>query len=104
MKLIKNIFKNNKHLMNEPEVQELIDYCQELEGQVISRNIDDVYDKELIYLEMIRDIYNSCNDIGEQEMLNERYPNEFPQVDYKEMVVNLKIYIEKMARENKLLI
>lgn len=90
--------------MNEPEVQELIDYCQELEGQVISRNIDDVYDKELIYLEMIRDIYNSCNDIGEQEMLNERYPNEFPQVDYKEMVVNLKIYIEKMARENKLLI
>lgn len=90
--------------MKEPEVQELIDYCQELEGQVISRNIDDVYDKELIYLEMIRDIYNSCNDIGEQEMLNERYPNEFPQVDYKEMVVNLKIYIEKMARENKLLI
>jgi hypothetical protein len=83
-------------------VEELIDYCQELEGQVMHRNIEDTYNKELIYLEMIRDIYNSCNDIREQEMLNERYPNEFPEVNYKEIVGNLKTYIQKMIRENKL--
>lgn len=102
MKNIHQIFRGNEHLMDLSPVEELIDYCQELEGQVMHRNIEDTYNKELIYLEMIRDIYNSCNDIREQEMLNERYPNEFPEVNYKEIVGNLKTYIQKMIRENKL--
>lgn len=102
MKNIHQIFRGNEHLMDLNPVEELIDYCQELEGQVMHRNIEDTYNKELIYLEMIRDIYSSCNDIREQEMLNERYPNEFPEVNYKEIVGNLKTYIQKMIRENKL--
>lgn len=102
MKNIHQIFRGNEHLMDLSPVEELIDYCQELEGQVMHRNIEDTYNKELIYLEMIRDIYSSCNDIREQEMLNERYPNEFPEVNYKEIVGNLKTYIQKMIRENKL--
>jgi hypothetical protein len=102
MKNIRQIFKGNEHLTGFGPVEELIEYCQELEGQVLERKVEDVYDKELIYLEMIRDIYNSCNDIREQEKLNERYPNEFPEVNYKEIVGNLKTYIQKMIRENKL--
>ena len=35
MKSINQIFKNNKSLMYEPEVVELIEYCQELEGEII---------------------------------------------------------------------
>ena len=37
MKNINQIFKNNKHLMDHPEVQELIYYCVDLEGQVVEK-------------------------------------------------------------------
>lgn len=102
MKNIHQIFKGNEHLTGFGPVEELIEYCQELEGLVMENVIDEQYDKELILLGMIRDIYDSCNGIGEQEMLHERYPNDFPEVNYKDIVVNLKNYIQKMVSENKL--
>ena len=102
MKSIHQIFLGNEHLMDLGPVEELIDYCQELEGQVMENVIDKQYDKELILLGMIRDIYDSCDGIEEQEMLNQRYPNDFPEVNYKDIVVNLKNYIQKMVSENKL--
>jgi hypothetical protein len=102
MKNIHQIFKDNEHLMDLGPVEELIDYCQELEGQVMENVIDNQYDKELILLGMIRDIYDSCNGIEEQEMLHERYPNDFPEVNYKDIVINLKKYIQKMVSDNKL--
>ena len=102
MKSIHQIFRGNEHLMDLGPVEELIDYCRELEGQVMENVIDEQYDKELILLGMIRDIYDSCDGIEEQEMLHERYPNDFPEVNYKDIVVNLKNYIQKMVSENKL--
>ncbi len=102
MKNIHQIFRGNEHLMDLGPIEELIDYCQELEGQVMENVIDGQYDKELILLGMIRDVYDSCNGIEEQEMLHERYPNDFPEVNYKDIVVNLKNYIQKMVSENKL--
>lgn len=102
MKSIHQIFRGNEHLMDLGPVEELIDYCQELEGQVMENVIDEQYDKELILLGMIRDIYDSCSGIEEQEMLHERYPNDFPEVNYKDIVINLKGYIQKMVSENKL--
>lgn len=102
MKSIHQIFLGNEHLMDLGPVEELIDYCQELEGQVMENVIDKQYDKELILLGMVRDIYDSCDGIEEQEMLNQRYPNDFPEVNYKDIVVNLKKYIQKMVSENKL--
>ena len=35
MKSINQIFKNNPDLMESPEVRELIDYCRELEGDIM---------------------------------------------------------------------
>ena len=102
MKSIHQIFSGNEHLMDLGPVEELIDYCQELEGQVMENVIDKQYDKELILLGMVRDIYDSCGGIEEQEMLHERYPNDFPEVNYKDIVINLKRYIQKMVYENKL--
>ena len=37
MKSINQIFKDNTSLMDEPEVKELIEYCQELEGKVMNK-------------------------------------------------------------------
>ena len=102
MKSIHQIFKGNEYLTGFGPVEELIEYCQELEGQVMGNVIDKQYDKELILLGMVRDIYDSCNGVEEQEMLHERYPNDFPEVNYKDIVVNLKNYIQKMVSENKL--
>ena len=61
MKSIGQIFRNNRQLMDEPEVQELIEYCRELEGQVMDRKIDDNYDKEHVLRGMLKDIRTGIN-------------------------------------------
>ena len=46
MKSINQIFTNNKQLMDEPEVQELIEYCRELEEETINSKFDKTYSFE----------------------------------------------------------
>lgn len=103
MKSISQIFRTNRELLDEPEVQELAEYTRELEGLVMGRKIDDNYDKEDVLLGIIRDIYSSCKDTLEQDELHERFPNEVePIKDYKESIVNLKRFISEMCRENRI--
>lgn len=83
--------------MDHPEVDELIEYCRELEGRVVERNIDDTYDKENIYLQIIKDIYESCNKTLEDQMISERF-KETPPVDFKEAIENLKKYLNVVSR------
>ena len=89
MKNINQIFKNNTHLMDEPEVIELIEYCQELEGEVLEKKIEDTYSKEEIYLQILKEIYDSCDKTLTDDQLSERF-KETPRVDFKEAVINLK--------------
>ena len=49
MKSINQIFKDNKSLMDEPEVQKLIDYCLELEENVVVVSKKGVNKKTLFY-------------------------------------------------------
>ena len=103
MKSIRQIFQFRKELLGEPEVQELVEYAQELEGLVMDKKIEDNYDKEDVLLGIIRDIYSSCKDTLEQDELHERFPNEVdPIEDYKESIVNLKRFISDMCRENRI--
>jgi hypothetical protein len=44
MKNIKQLFRRNPGLLEKPEVQELLDYCRELEGEVFEKKIEDNYD------------------------------------------------------------
>ena len=97
MKNIRQIFKTNTQLMDHPEVQELIDYCVELEGQVVEKKIDDTYSKEEIYLQMIKDIYDSCDKTLTDDQLSERF-NETPRVDFKQAVINLKKYMGAVSQ------
>ena len=46
MKNITQIFQGNEHLMDLGPIEELIDYCRDLEGQVLERKVDDTYNKE----------------------------------------------------------
>ena len=93
MKNINQLFKNNKHLIEHPEVQELIDYCRELEGKFMEVEINKQYDKEDILINVIRDIKESCEQTINDNEESIRF-NETPRVDFEKSVVNLKKYIE----------
>jgi hypothetical protein len=97
MKNINQIFKNNTHLMDEPEIIELIEYCQELEGEVLEKKIEDTYSKEEIYLQILKEIYDSCDKTLTDDQLSERF-KEIPRVDFKEAVINLKKYMGAVSQ------
>jgi hypothetical protein len=102
MKSISQIFKGNEHLMDLSPVEELIDYTQELEGQVFEKNIQDNYDKEHMLKSMLQDILHSCRDMEETNQLAERYPGMYEKSDAESLVKNLKTYILDMNYKNKL--
>ena len=82
--------------MDHPEVQELIDYCVDLEGQVVEKKIEDTYNKEEIYHQIIKDVYESCVKTLEDDMVAERF-KETPRVDFKDAIVNLKKYLAVLS-------
>jgi hypothetical protein len=59
--------------MDEPEVQELVEYTRELEDEVLQRKIEDSYDKEHMLRSMLLDILTSCRDMEDTNQLSERY-------------------------------
>ena len=83
--------------MDEPEVIELIEYCQELEGKVLEKKIEDTYSKEEIYLQILKEIYDSCDKTLTDDQLSERF-KETPRVDFKEAVINLKKYMGAVSQ------
>lgn len=100
MKNIRQIFKGNEELMKLQPVEELIEYTQELEGNVFEVNLED--DKEDIFKSMIQDILTSCNELDENKILVERYPELYKKMDAEILVDNLKNYILEMNRIHKL--
>lgn len=95
MKSIKQIFKNNPELMYESEVEELIEYCKELEGQVMEYSLTSNYNKEINVTDIIRDIHNSCAEILKQD--EDRFNDK--EIDYKQAIINLDKYIVKLCDE-----
>ena len=87
--------------MDFPEVRELIDYTQDLEGQVMDVELSKQYDLEDKLSEVLRDIYISIKQLDEQNYLFERFGNkEFPKPNYEECIVNLKEYLLKFSLDN----
>ena len=83
--------------MDHPEVEELIEYCRELEGEVTQKKIEDTYVKEEIYLQILKDIYESCNQTLEDQKTSDRF-KEIPPVDFKMAIINLKKHLEVVQR------
>ena len=102
MKNVNQIFKNNKHLMDEPEVIKLVEYTRELEEIVLQRKIEDSYDKEHMLRSMLLDILTSCRDMEDTNQLSERYPGMYEKSDAESLVKNLKTYILDMNYKNNL--
>lgn len=102
MKSISQIFQGNEHLMDLEPVEELIDYCRNLEGQVLERKVEDIYDKEHMLKSMLSDILSSCREYEENKILQDRYPELYQKVDADSLVKNLMQYITSMNVKNNL--
>jgi hypothetical protein len=83
-------------------VEELIEYTQELEGEVMERKVEDNYDKEHMLKSMLSDILSSCREYEENKILEDRYPELYEKVDADSLVRNLMDYIISMNVKNDL--
>jgi hypothetical protein len=88
--------------MDQPEVIELIEYCQELEGEVLEKKIDNTYNKEHMLKTMLSDILSSCREYEENKILKDRYPELYNELDANSLVKNLMDYIITMNNKNNL--
>ena len=100
MKTINQIFENDKDLINNPAVIELIEYCYDLEDKVIEnkQNLDVSFEKKLTGL--INEIYDSIKQILEDDKEADRF-NEIDNVDFKQAMINLKKYLDEFSRYNR---
>ena len=88
--------------MDEPEVIELIEYCQKLEGEVLEKKIDNTYNKDHMLKTMLSDILSSCREYEENKILKDRYPELYNELDANSLVKNLMDYIITMNNKNNL--
>lgn len=85
--------------MDEPEVMSLIDYCQDLEGELLEKKRSEKYSKEEVLLTLVREIYSSCKSIECENEESKRFKESSP-VDFEKAVINLKKYIEEFSKDN----
>ena len=100
MKKPRNFFKNKPELLDEPEVDALLNYCESLEEELIDLKFEKNANKELVLLDMIKEVMKGCNALENEQMEHERFGFEAP--DYQETVSNLKSYIQEICRTNKI--
>jgi hypothetical protein len=99
MKRTRDFFKCKPELLDEPTVLDLIDYCQELEGELLEKKRTEKYSKEDILLIFIKELHESCKSLEEQEAESKRF-KEVSSVNFQEAVTNLKTYIENFCKDN----
>lgn len=100
MKSIREIFRNNTSLQEEPEVAELIAYCEQLQDEIVEFKFQKTNNKELAMLDMLKEVIKGCNAIEKEQMEHERFGYEAP--DYLSTVSNLKRYIYERCKDEKI--
>jgi HPt (histidine-containing phosphotransfer) domain-containing protein len=92
------IFNKAQDLLDEPEVQELLNYCEQLEDELVNLKFEK--NKELILLDMIKEVLKGCNAIEKEQLEHERFGYESP--NYQATISNLKSYILEICRDNQI--
>ena len=95
MKNINQIFNNNKELLSNSSVKELIAYCYELEDNKIMN--EQIHNLETPLTELVRDIYLSINETIKNDEEFKRFGG--TRIDYEESLINLKKYLENFSRD-----
>ncbi|CAN1494037.1 hypothetical protein MCETHM1_00283 [Flavobacteriaceae bacterium] len=100
MKSTREIFKSNPSLLDEPEVQKLVDYCSELQDEIVEFKFAKTDNKELAMLDMLKEVIKGCNAIEKEQLEHERFGFEAP--NYQETISNLKRYIYGRCKDEKI--
>ena len=100
MKSTREIFKTNPSLLDEPEVAQLLEYCEQLQDEIVEFKFQKTNNKELAMLDMLKEVIKGCNAIEKEQMEHDRFGFEAP--DYKSTISNLKSYIYKRCQDEKI--
>lgn len=99
MKNKKELFKNAPELLEEEAVQQLLSYCTQLEDELIDLRFEKNKNKELVLLDMIKEVLKGCAALEKQQLEHERFGYNAP--NYQETITNLKTYILEICKINK---
>lgn len=100
MKSVREIFRNKEYLLDEPEVEKLIDYCEELQDEIVEFKFQKTNNKELAMLDMLKEVIKGCEALEKEQMEHERFGYEMP--DYQSTISNLKNYIYSRCKDEKI--
>ena len=100
MRSVREIFKNKQQLLEEPEVEKLMEYCEELQDEIVAFKFQKNNNKELAMLDMLKEVIKGCNSIEKEQMEHERFGYDAP--NYEATILNLKNYIYNRCREEKI--
>ncbi|WP_343696182.1 hypothetical protein [Flavobacterium sp.] len=100
MKSVREIFRNKEYLLDEPEVMKLVDYCEELQDEIVELKFQKTGNKELALLDMIKEVIKGCEAVEKEQMEHERYGYDAP--NYQETISNLKSYIYRRSHDEKI--
>lgn len=100
MKSIREIFKNNPSLLKESEVVQLLNYCEQLQDEIVEFKFQKTNSKELAMLDMLKEVIKGCNAIEKEQMEHDRFGFESP--DYQSTITNLKQYIYGRCKDEKI--
>jgi hypothetical protein len=100
MKSTRAIFKNNSSLLDEPEVAQLLSYCEQLQDEIVEFKFQKDKNKELAMIDMLKEVIKGCNAIEKEQLEHERFGYDAP--NYQETISNLKRYILKRCQDEKI--
>lgn len=100
MKSIREIFRKRLDLLEEPEVEQLVDYCEQLQDEIVEFKFEKNKNKELAMLDMLKEVIKGCNAIEKEQIEHDRFGYDSP--DYPATISNLKSYILKRCQDEKI--
>ena len=100
MKSTREIFKINPSLLEETEVARLLEYCEQLQDEIVEFKFQKTDNKELAMLDMLKEVIKGCNAIEKEQAEHERFGFDAPA--YKETILNLRLYILKRCQDEKI--
>jgi len=77
-----------------------LDYCEQLQDEIVEFKFQKTDIKELAMLDMLKEVIKGCNSIEKEQLEHERFGFETP--DYQETISNLKSYILKRCQDEKI--
>ena len=100
MENLHKFFAKKTYLLDEPEVKQLVEHCEALQDQINDFKFDKDNDKQLIMIDMIKEIVKACEEVEKQQREFVRFGLEPP--DLEAGISNLKKYIFATCKDNKI--